>query len=165
MSEKRVIEEIDAQTVHQWMRSGEAVVVDVRSSTMRETRSIAGTVGMPLNRLDFDALEIREGQSVVFQCEVGMASMRAARLAAAHGLEAPIYNLKGGIQEWNRRGLPVQGISDAHLSLRRPVWVAAGLVAVAGLLLGIFVSPWFGLVGAIGAIGILLAAMSGRFGA
>jgi rhodanese-related sulfurtransferase len=163
MSEKQPIREVDAKTVHDWMRSGEAVVVDVRSTPMRETRSIAGTIGMPLNHLDFDALEIRDGQSVVFQCEVGITSMRAARLAAAHGMNAPIYNLKGGIREWNRLGLPVEGISDAPLSLRRPVWLGAGVAAAAGLALGIFVSPWYALGGAVVAVGILLMAMSGRF--
>lgn len=162
MSDKPQVEEIDPQTVHQWMQSGEAVVVDVRSTPMRETRSIAGTIGMPLTQLDFDSLEIRDGQSVVFQCEVGITSMRAARLAAAHGMKAPIYNLKGGIREWNRLGLPVEGMSNAPLSLRRPVWLGAGFAAAAGLALGIFVSPWYALGGAVVAIGILLTAMSGR---
>lgn len=111
-----------------WWRSGEAVLVDVRSDAEREwVGFIPGAValawkqwpGMALNP-DFDAglrAAVPPGKKAVMLCRSGVRSAAAARRATELGLEA--YNilegfegdadenghrgLKGG---WRHRGLP-----------------------------------------------------------
>lgn len=112
----------------QWMQSGEAVLVDVRTDAEREwVGFVPGAVpvawkqwpGMALNE-SFDT-ELRAavpaGKKVVLLCRSGIRSIAAARRAAALGLEA--YNIlegfegnaddqaqRGHREGWRLRGLP-----------------------------------------------------------
>ncbi|MDB5779454.1 MAG: thiosulfate sulfurtransferase [Polaromonas sp.] len=112
----------------QWMQSGEAVLVDVRTDAEREwVGFVPGAVpvawkqwpGMALNPGFDDALKaaVPAGTRVLLLCRSGVRSMAAARRAAELGLEA--YNIlegfEGGADEqaqrghrggWRMRGLP-----------------------------------------------------------
>jgi len=160
MSEMQPIRNVEPDTVHQWMQSGEAVVVDVRSLGSRQIRYIEGTLEMPLRDLDPGAIQVKPGQSLVFQCEVGVASMRAARIAAANGVDVPIYNLRGGIREWMRRGLPVHETGLAPVRRNRRIQVLSSLCLIAGIALGIWVSPWFVLLAGSAAAVLVLTVIS-----
>jgi rhodanese-related sulfurtransferase len=112
----------------QWLQSGEAVLVDVRTDAEREwVGFVPGAVpvawkqwpGMALNPGFDDALKaaVPAGTRVMLLCRSGVRSMVAARRAAELGLEA--YNIlegfEGGADEqaqrghrggWRMRGLP-----------------------------------------------------------
>ncbi len=119
--------DVTPQTAYEWMQSGEAVLVDVRTDAEREwVGFVPGAVavawkqwpGMAMND-SFDAAiqQAAQGKKVVLLCRSGVRSVAAAKRAAELGLEA--YNilegfegdpnesahrgLKGG---WRMRGLP-----------------------------------------------------------
>jgi rhodanese-related sulfurtransferase len=120
--------DVTPQLAAQWVASGEAVLVDVRSDAEREwVGYVPGAAavawkqwpGMALNA-DFDA-QIRAvvpaGKKAVLLCRSGVRSISAAKRATELGLEA--YNIlegfEGGVDEnghrgnnggWRLRGLP-----------------------------------------------------------
>ncbi|MEC5212845.1 rhodanese-related sulfurtransferase [Polaromonas sp. CG_9.5] len=112
----------------QWVQSGEAVMVDVRTDAEREwVGFVPGAValawkqwpGMAMNA-DFDAglkAAVPDGKKVVLLCRSGVRSVAAARRATELGLEA--YNIlqgfegdadaqaqRGHVGGWRLQGLP-----------------------------------------------------------
>ena len=112
----------------QWLQSGQAVLVDVRTDAEREwVGRVPGAIalawkqwpGMVPNAAFDDGLRAADlaGKKVVFLCRSGVRSIAAARQAALLGLEA--YNILEGFEGevdgdghrgnkggWRRRGLP-----------------------------------------------------------
>ena len=92
----------------------------------------------------------------------GEAKAELLRRAAAAGAEA--FILEGGVEGWAAAGLPVAVDRKAPLELMRQVQIAAGLLVLAGVILGSTVSPLFyGLSGFVGA-GLTFAGVSGFCG-
>ena len=114
----------------QWVQSGQAVLVDVRTDAEREwVGRVPGAValawkqwpGMAMNP-DFDAglkAAVAPGQKVVLLCRSGVRSVAAARRATELGLEG--YNILEGFEGdadaqgqrghsggWRLQGLPWQ---------------------------------------------------------
>lgn len=120
--------ELPPQTAHEWMRSGEALLVDVRTDAEREwvgfvpgAQAVAWKQwpGMALNP-EFDA-RIRalaqQRKPLMLLCRSGVRSMAAARRATELGATA--YNVMGGFEGdldaqaqrghkngWRNAGLP-----------------------------------------------------------
>ena len=112
----------------QWLQSGEAVLVDVRTDAEREwVGKVPGAIaiawkqwpGMALNA-SFDAqllAAMPQGRKVVLLCRSGVRSVVAAQRATSLGLQA--YNIlegfegdvdgggqRGNLGGWRLRGLP-----------------------------------------------------------
>ena len=112
----------------QWLQSGEAVLVDVRTDAEREwVGKVPGAIavawkqwpGMALNA-SFDAqllAAVPQGRKVVLLCRSGVRSVAAAQRATGLGIEA--YNIlegfegdvdangqRGCLSGWRKRGLP-----------------------------------------------------------
>ena len=119
--------DISAELAWQWVQSGDAVLVDVRTDAEREwVGKVPGAIavawkqwpGMAMN-LDFDA-QVRaasQGKKVVLLCRSGVRSVVAAQRATGLGIEA--YNIlegfegdvnasgqRGQLGGWRKRGLP-----------------------------------------------------------
>ena len=120
--------DITPRLAWQWVQSGEAVLVDVRTDAEREwVGFVPGAValawkqwpGMAMNA-DFDAglkAAVPDGKKVVLLCRSGVRSVAAARRATELGLEA--YNIlqgfegdadaqaqRGHVGGWRLQGLP-----------------------------------------------------------
>lgn len=120
--------DVTPQAAHDWWRSGDAVLVDVRSDAERAwVGFVPGAAvaqwklwpGMALNP-DFDAqlqAAVPAGMKVVLLCRSGVRSIGAARRATELGYEA--YNILEGfegdpdanghrnrLEGWRVRGLP-----------------------------------------------------------
>src|SRR5262249_43663480 len=87
---------------------GDVDVVDVRESHEWMTGHVPGARLVPLGRLSADPDGAHLGTKVLFVCERGGRSMKAAQLAAARGLGEG-YSLDGGTVAWRAAGLPVEG--------------------------------------------------------
>ena len=104
--------DVSPQLAHQWMMSGEAVLVDVRSDAEREwVGFVPGAVplawkqwpGMAINPLFDDSIRAAaQGRKVVLLCRSGVRSIAAAKRATELGVEA--YNILEGFE----------GDPDAH---------------------------------------------------
>jgi len=88
-------------------------VVDVREPYEREAGRIAGTRHIELSQLAAEATTLDRKRPVIFYCRVGNRSAMATDAFRASGLRA--YNLRGGITEWVRRGLPIEP-ADGHVA-------------------------------------------------
>lgn len=88
-------------------------VVDVREPYEREAGRIAGTRHIELSRLTAEVSTLDSERPVIFYCRVGSRSAMATDAFRASGLDA--YNLRGGITEWVRRGLPIEP-ADGHVA-------------------------------------------------
>ncbi len=162
-SQSAPVRTVDSRTLQTWLAAGDAVLVDVREPGMHAAERIAGAVSMPLATLDADRVPARPGQRVVFQCEIGAASAKAARQAMEAG-RSDVYNLAGGISSWKQAGLPVESDPGAPLPVIRQVQIVAGSLVVLGTVLGATVSPRFLILsGAVGA-GLAFAGATGICG-
>ena len=114
---------------------------------------------MPLAQLD----RIEGAPAVIWHCRSGMRTQgNAAALAENSGSDA--YYMEGGLDAWRKAGLPVAENSGAPLEIMRQVQIAAGSLVLAGVVLGLTVSPaFFGLSAFVGA-GLTFAGVSGWCG-
>ena len=120
--------DVPAELAWQWLQSGEAVLVDVRTDAEREwVGKVPGAIavawkqwpGMAANQ-NFDEqfrAAVPEGKKVVLLCRSGVRSVAAAQRVTGLGIEA--YNIlegfegdvdangqRGHLSGWRKRGLP-----------------------------------------------------------
>lgn len=151
--------------VRQWLRSGEAVLIDVREPDEFAREHIAEATLLPLSRFDpAQALsKAKPGQRIVMQCKSGRRSADACRLAAplaAAGL--PVFTLAGGIEAWKKDNLPVElNTKVSGISVMRQVQLVIGVGVLAGSALAWFVHPAFVGIPAFFGAGLTFAGASG----
>jgi len=91
--------------------SSPPLLLDVREPEeyTGELGHIAGSMLIPLKNLParVDELETYKDRHIVAICRAGVRSTTAAAILTGLGFEQ-ITNLKGGMVEWNDRGLPVK---------------------------------------------------------
>lgn len=141
-----------------------SLLLDVRTPAEFRERHIAGSVLLPITRLNPERVrELARGRSAcVVICASGhRASMAASKLRKA-GIES-VTVLEGGIQAWEDAGMPLLR-GKAAISLERQVRIAAGTLVAAGILLAYFVSlAWLILPGFIGC-GLVFAGITNTCG-
>ena len=62
---------------------------------------------MPLNRLPGRVGHFSNDVPTVFYCRTGVRSAQATAFMMARGFEQT-YNLRGGIMDWVRQGMPIE---------------------------------------------------------
>jgi rhodanese-related sulfurtransferase len=160
-----IVKDVDPQTLSDWLGAGQALVVDVRPPERFAAERIPGALSSPLPTLGRSSLPDLGGRRLVFQCEVGVASEKAARKVLQDGWSAEVYHLPGGLRAWKRAGLAVERSPGAGgLSLPRQVQIVAGSLVVLGVALGAAVSPWFLLLSAFIGAGLVFSGASGTCG-
>lgn len=154
---------LDPKTVAERLRSGEAVLVDIREPDEYAREHIAAAVSLPLSALDRSGLNIEAGKQAVFHCKSGMRTEANCDRLAAH-LTGEGFLLDGGLDAWKAAGLDTVRDTSRPIELQRQVQITAGLLILAGILLGVAVHPGFyGLSAFVGA-GLTFAGLSGWCG-
>ena len=145
------------------LKSGAAVLIDIREADEFARSHIPGALSRPLSSYEQANLKIVAGKDVVFTCRTGMRTgANCARLAARVASDA--YVLDGGLEHWAKAGLPVVTDAGAPLEMMRQVQIAAGLLVLVGVALGLAAHPgWFGLAAFVGA-GLTFAGVTGFCG-
>ncbi|MBM4108785.1 MAG: rhodanese-like domain-containing protein [Phycisphaerae bacterium] len=156
------IREIEPREAADWVRSGRAVLVDVREPDEYAAERIEGATLVPLSRFEFARLPSALEAPVVFHCRSGRRSLEAAARASGGGWSG-VYNLKGGIEAWKGAGLPVIR-TRAPISIMRQVQIVVGAGVLAGSVLAWLVSPWFLLLTGFFGAGLLFAGSTGMCG-
>lgn len=158
------INNIDAQQLKNWLKTGEAVLIDVREPSEFTEWRIPQAISMPLSSIDkhLPQLDV-ETRKIVFQCLKGKRGEMAATAALETFKEKhEIYNLTGGIETWDAAGFHLTRDSESQgISIMRQVLMTAGglvllfsLLAIAGVKAGAFLSAFMG-------AGLLFAGVSG----
>jgi rhodanese-related sulfurtransferase len=154
---------ISPERAAELMRDG-AVLIDVREADEHARERIPGARHHALSQLDAQN-PARPGDDVmIFHCRSGARTQaNAPRLAGgAAGCEA--YILEGGLDAWKKAGLPVALDRRQPLELMRQVQIAAGSLALAGVVLGYLVTPYFYLLSGFVGAGLAMAGITGFCG-
>lgn len=136
-------------------------VIDVREPMEYANGHIAGSLNVPVSRLDHADLP---GGPLVLVCQSGNRSAQGVQILQKRGYAHRISDLAGGIPSWQQAGLPVRASRNAPLPLMRQVQIAAGSLVLLGLILSSTVAPtWILLSWFVGA-GLVFAGISGFCG-
>jgi rhodanese-related sulfurtransferase len=101
---------------HELVKSGKAVLVDVREEEeLQESGLAEGALWMPCSKMDDEEPEwkkfkaaLPKDKPVILYCRSGNRSGRVAAFLAEEGFQAE--NL-GGFSDWARAGLPIKRLS------------------------------------------------------
>lgn len=145
------------------LANGRAVLIDVREADEFARRHIAGAKSYPFSQWDAAHLMIAPDADIIFTCRSGVRTAGACDRLAAR-VSGPAFVLEGGLEGWERSGLPVAVDAAAPMEIMRQVQIAAGLLILTGVVLGFAVAPlWFGLSAFVGA-GLTFAGVTGFCG-
>lgn len=140
-----------------------AILVDIREADEYVRRHIPGALSQPLSGWEAAHLMIDPQHDVIFTCRTGLRTAGACDRLAAR-ISGPAFVLEGGVDAWEKAGLPLAVDAKAPLEIMRQVQIAAGLLGLAGVVLGFAVAPgWFGLSAFVGA-GLIFAGVTGFCG-
>jgi rhodanese-related sulfurtransferase len=145
------------------LKSGAAVLVDIREPDEFARSHVRGALSHPLSGFEVARLRIEAGRDVVFTCRTGMRTgANCDRLAAA--VEGEAFVLEGGLDNWAKAGLSVETDRDAPLEITRQVHLAAGLLILTGVFLGFVGHPVFFALPAFVGAGLMFAGATGFCG-
>jgi rhodanese-related sulfurtransferase len=102
------VPEVDSITVNKWIAERkDLVVIDVGSPGDFAEGHIGGSILLPINGSFIEkSKSLPKGKTYVLVCPTGGRSVRAAKLMIENGFEH-VYNLRGGIADWLRKGFKV----------------------------------------------------------
>jgi len=136
------------------IKNGEKIqLVDVRSSGEFNAVHAVGSILCPLDALNPRQLAEQFGlsstASVALLCASGNRAKKAAEKFFSEGIPHCLV-VEGGTHAWEAAGLPVSK-GKGVISIERQVRIGAGIMVLAGVLLGHYVHPgWYFLSGFIG---------------
>jgi len=144
------------------LKSGDALLIDIRHEAEHAYERIPGSQLIPEHRLE-ELTQGDETKPVILYCRTGRRTAAAVdRLAAlGHG----VVHLDGGIEAWKGKGHEIERSPGApRFSVMQHVQITAGSMIVLGTALGAFVAPqWYGLSAFVGT-GLLFTGLSGWCG-
>ena len=145
------------------LKTGTAVLVDIREPDEFAREHVVGAVTAPLSGFEAAHLGIVPGRDVVFTCRTGnRTGVNCGRLAAR--VPGQAFVLNGGLDAWKAAGLPTSVNARAPIELMRQVQMTAGVLILLGGLLGVTIHPAFwGLSAFVGA-GLFVAGATGFCG-
>ncbi len=152
------IKQVSPQQLSDWLAKGEAILVDVREPAEHAAARIAGASLVPLSSFDPRKLPQAAGRKLVIHCQSGARGRQACDQARCE-----VWNLEGGLRAWQAAGLPTVRDSSVPNPMRvqRQVFVVVGTMVLAGLALGVTVSPWWLLLALLPGAGLLNAGLTG----
>lgn len=98
--------DVTATDLNALLKSGTALLVDVREADEFAAEHIAGAVNMPLSSFQPSQLPDAGGRTIILQCAGGKRSGMALDKCAAAQTVIDTH-LAGGIAAWKAAGLPV----------------------------------------------------------
>ncbi len=146
-------------TLNEKIGNEEFQLVDVRESAEFAGGRVAGANLFPLGELENRHAELDHTKPIYVMCRSGRRSGEAQRKLKSLGF-TNVINVAGGFEAWKKEDLPFEKDDKAPWALERQVRFTAGLLVLVGVLLSVFVHPYFiGLSGFVGA-GLVLAAVT-----
>jgi rhodanese-related sulfurtransferase len=138
-------------TLNEKLANEDLHLVDVREYAESAGGRVSGAKLLPLGELEKRQTELDHTKPVYVMCRTGRRSGEAQKKLKALGF-TNVINVAGGFEAWKKENLPFERDENAPWSLERQVRFVAGLLVLTGVLLSIFVHPYFiGLSGFVGA--------------
>lgn len=107
------IKEISANEAKELLTEG-ALLLDVREQDEIQQKAFVHTevLNIPFSIFDENYGELPKDRKIVVACHLGIRSLRVAQFLVIQGWdEANIFSLEGGIEAWQKAGLPVKTVS------------------------------------------------------
>ncbi len=159
-----MIKQASVKEINELLASGgECQVIDVREFSEFNAERIADAQLMPLSNFEKHVDEIDHSKPVYLMCRSGNRARKAAEKLAAKGF-TDIHVIEGGMTAWSGADLPIMKGESKVWSLERQVRFAAGLFVLAGVLLSVFVSPYFIVLSAFVGAGLMFSAVTDTCG-
>ena len=124
------------------MRVGDLHLLDVRERMEFAGGRVSGASSLPLGELESRHAELDRMKPIYVMCRTGRRSAEAQQRLRALGF-TNIVNVVGGIEAWKKEDLPLERDEYAPWSIERQVRFTAGVLVLSGVLLAIFVHPYF----------------------
>lgn len=150
---------LDAQTLNQRLDQQSVILIDVREPGEFAEEHIPGAALVPLSQFDPHKISQSDDTQLVLYCRSGNRSQIAARKLCEAGFKS-VSQLAGGIAAWKAAGYSTITNQNAPISLMRQVQIVAGSLTLTGLVLGTLVSPWFLILSAFVAAGLIFAGVT-----
>ena len=94
------IENINIRYIIQKAVAENAIIIDVRSAEAFRQGHIPMAMNIPLEEIQGGRSNLPRGRTLIFYCESGASSLKAARILAAKGYRT--INTVGGIRQYNK---------------------------------------------------------------
>jgi rhodanese-related sulfurtransferase len=138
-------------TLNEKLENEDLHLVDVREYAEYAGGRVEGAKLLPLGELEKRHAELDHSKPIYVMCRTGRRSGEAQKKLKSLGF-TNVINVVGGFEAWKKEDLPFERDEKAPWALDRQVRFAAGVLVLAGVLLSIFVHPYFiGLAGFVGA--------------
>ncbi len=124
------------------MENGEIHLVDVREKMEFAGGRINGAQLLPLGELAERHTELDHTKPIYVICRTGRRSAEAQKKLHAFGFKN-VINVAGGVEAWKKENLPLERDEHAPWSIDRQVRFTAGMFVLTGVLLSLFVHPYF----------------------
>jgi rhodanese-related sulfurtransferase len=138
-------------------------VLDVRTPVEFAEVHVPQAYNVPLDEFDPKSLlasgQLVQGQPAYLLCRSGGRASKAAEKLAKDGIDNAVV-VEGGTLAWIKAGLPVDRGTAKVISLERQVRIAAGSLVLAGVLLAVFVHPYFIALSAFVGAGLVFAGIT-----
>ncbi len=141
-------------------------LIDVRTPAEHQATHAQGARSVPLDRLDAAAVMGARGGNIAAPLYVICRSGTRSRLACERFIAAGFSNVffvDGGTTAWEKAAGPVVRGKQV-MSLERQVRIAAGLLVVLGVVLGLTVSPWLMLLAGFVGAGLVFSGITDTCG-
>jgi rhodanese-related sulfurtransferase len=111
------IQETDSSQLSEWLNAADEqpLLIDVRTPAEMAQGMLPGARAVPMHLVPLRMDEWRDEKKIVVYCRTGARSAQVCAFLQQHGIDRA-FNLKGGIVDWHRRGLPVEAPSAASLA-------------------------------------------------
>lgn len=136
----------------------EKVLLDVRSPIEFETEHIENALNIPLDVLEARFEEVPRTGRLVVICRSGKRAERGAYTLLGRGFQPKV--LEGGMVAWRKAGLPIKE-GKKMLAIERQIQLVVGVGVLTGVLLGVFINPWFLIIPGFFGAGLTFAGLSG----
>ena len=149
--------------VYKRLKAGEIRLVDVREADELAAISVPGAEAAPLSALPFLKLDPATAQKpIAFICHSGTRTRSNADVLerVAGG---PALLVLGGVEAWERAGLPVERHEKCPLPMNRQIQIGAGSLVLFGLLASCVFPVFIWLSAFVGA-GLIVAGLTGFCG-
>ena len=158
-----VLTPIDAHALSHRISAGEVTLIDIREPDEFAREHVTGAVSLPLSRLEAGHVALRSATPVAFMCRTGMRTQSNCDRLALHVGE-PAFVLEGGLEGWKKAGLATRADRKAPLEIMRQVQIIAGMLVMAGVVLGLTVAPGYFALSALAGAGLTFAGVTGICG-
>ncbi len=113
-----MVDKVSASEALAMLKSGDAVLVDVREPDEFKSEHIAYAISVPLSSLEdsFKSLDLPADKTILFQCLKGMRGENACQIIqGSDHCNNNVVNIEGGIEAWKKSDLSSITTSDVDL--------------------------------------------------